>query len=92
MSLLLDANLIDDNEYLEILDNAKELTICTKEYLRKLSILHLLYIYNSFNKNYKIFETTRFNHTMIFNKLIDHYKLSDTYISHNNCPGHILIT
>ena len=29
---------------------------------------------------------TRFNHTMIFFKLIDYNKLSDIYISHNNLP------
>ena len=38
-------------------------------------------------------QTTRFNHTMIFFKLIDYYKLSDIYIdiymSHNICLGHV---
>ena len=29
---------------------------------------------------------------MIFFKLIDYYKLSDIYISHNNCLGQMLIT
>ena len=29
---------------------------------------------------------------MIFFKLIDLYKLSDIYISHNNCLGHMLVT
>ena len=47
---------------------------------------------NTLNKNYNIFQITRFNHTMIFFKLIHQYKLSDIYISHNNCPGHMLIT
>ena len=45
---------------------------------------------NCLDKNY-IFQTTRFNHAMIFFKLIDKYKLSDIYISHNNCLGHMLI-
>ena len=40
---------------------------------------------NYLDKNYNIFQTTRFNHTMIFFKLIDYYKLRDIYISHNNC-------
>ena len=44
------------------------------------------------DKNYNIFQTTRFKHTMIFFKLTDYYKLSDIYISHNNCLGHMLIT
>ena len=35
---------------------------------------------------------TRFNHTMIFFKLIDQYKVSDIYINHNDCLGHMLIT
>ena len=34
----------------------------------------------------------RFNHTMIFYKLTDWYKISDIYINHNNCPGDMLIT
>ena len=46
---------------------------------------------NCLDKNYNIFQTTRFNHAMIFFKLIDKYKLSDIYISHNNCLGHMLI-
>ena len=45
-----------------------------------------------FDKNYNNFQTTRFNHTMIFFKLFDKRKLSDIYISHNNCLGHMLIT
>ena len=44
-----------------------------------------------FEKN-KIFQTTCFNHTMIFFKLTDQYKSSDVYINHNNCIGHMLIT
>ena len=40
----------------------------------------------------KIVQTTRFNHTMIFFKLIDYYKHSDIYMSHNICLGHMLIT
>ena len=47
---------------------------------------------NCLDKNYNIFQTTRFNHTTIFFKLTDWYKLSDIYISHNNCLGHMLIT
>ena len=35
---------------------------------------------------------TRFNHTMIFFKLTDQYKISDIYINHNNCLGYMLIT
>ena len=46
---------------------------------------------NSLDQNY-IFQTTRLNHTMIFFKLIDKYKLSDIYISHDNCLGQVLIT
>ena len=34
----------------------------------------------------------RFSHTMIFFKLTDYYKISDIYINHNNCLGHMLIT
>ena len=34
----------------------------------------------------------RFNHTMIFSKLTDQYKISDIYINHDNCLGHMLIT
>ena len=33
----------------------------------------------------------RFSHTMIFFKLTDQYKISDIYINHNNCLGHMLI-
>ena len=44
------------------------------------------------DKNYNIFLTTRFNHTIIFFKLIDKYKLSDIYINDNNWLGHKLIT
>ena len=40
-----------------------------------------------FDKNHNIFQTTRFNHTMIFFKLIDLYKLSDS-----NCLGYMLNT
>ena len=47
---------------------------------------------NYLDKNYNIFQTTRFNHTMIFFKLIDYYKLRDIYISHNNCLRHMFIT
>ena len=36
--------------------------------------------------------TTFFNHTMIFFKLADWEKVSDIYINHNNCLGHMLIT
>ena len=32
---------------------------------------------------------THFNHTMIFFKLTDEYKISDIYINHSNCLGHI---
>ena len=39
------------------------------------------------DKNHNIFQTTRFNQTMIFSKLINECKLSDIYISHNNCLG-----
>ena len=35
---------------------------------------------------------TSLNHTMIFFKLNDRYKLSDIHVSHNNCLGHMLIT
>ena len=38
------------------------------------------------------FLMTGFNHAMIFFKLIDQSKLSDIYISHNNCLGDMLIT
>ena len=31
----------------------------------------------------------RFNHTMIFFKLTDQYKINDAYINHNDCLGHI---
>ena len=34
----------------------------------------------------------RFNHTMIFFKLTDKYKLRDIYLNHNNSLGHMLIT
>ena len=44
------------------------------------------------DKNHNIFQTTHFNHTMIFFKLIDLYKLSDIYISHSNGLGHMLNT
>ena len=44
------------------------------------------------DKNYNIFQKIRVNHTMIFFKLTDQYKLSDIYTSHNNCLGHMLIT
>ena len=47
-------------------------------------------VYKSLDKNYNIFQTMRFNHTMI--NLIDQYKVSDIYISHNKCLGHMLIT
>ena len=47
---------------------------------------------NNTSKNYNIFQMTRFNHTVIFFKLINWYKLGDIYISHNNCLGHMLIT
>ena len=43
-------------------------------------------------KNNNIFQTTRFDHTMIFFKLNDWYKISDIYVKHNNCLGHMLIT
>ena len=33
----------------------------------------------------------RFNHNIIFFKLADSYKISDIYINHNNCLGHMLI-
>ena len=39
-----------------------------------------------------IFQTMRSNHTMIFLKLTDSYKISDIYMNHNKCPGHMLIT
>ena len=35
---------------------------------------------------------TRFDHAMTFFKLTDLYKISDIYINHNNCLGHMLIT
>ena len=38
------------------------------------------------------FKRRRFNHTMIFFKLTDEYKISDIYINQNNCLGHMLIT
>ena len=44
------------------------------------------------DKNYNIFQTMCFNHTIIFFKLIHWYKLNDIYISHNNYLGHMLIT
>ena len=44
------------------------------------------------DKNYNIFQTARFNHTMIFLKLTDYFKFGDIYLSHNNCLGHTLIT
>ena len=47
---------------------------------------------NCLDKNYNIFQTMRFNHTMIFFKLIDQYKLGDIYRSDNNCLEHMLIT
>ena len=42
--------------------------------------------------NFKIFLRMHFNHTMLFFKLADCYKISDTYKNLNNCPGHMLIT
>ena len=33
----------------------------------------------------------RFNHTMIFFKLTDKYKISYIYVNRNNCLGHMLI-
>ena len=47
---------------------------------------------NCLDKRYNVFQTTRFNHTMIFFKLTDQYKFSDIYTSYQNCLGHILIT
>ena len=37
--------------------------------------------------NYNIFETACLNHTIIFFKLTDQYKLSDIYVNYNNCLG-----
>ena len=34
----------------------------------------------------------RFNHTMIYFKLADEYKISDIYINHNNCLGQAIIS
>ena len=34
----------------------------------------------------------RFNHTMIFLKLTNQYKIRDIYINHNNCLGHMLFS
>ena len=45
-----------------------------------------------FNKNYNIFQTTRFNPIMIFFQLTDQYKFRDIYTNHHNCLGHMLIT
>ena len=44
------------------------------------------------DKNNNIFQTTRFNHTMIFFKLTDQYRYRDIYTTHHNCLGHMLIT
>ena len=41
-------------------------------------------IQTCWDENYNIFQTTRFNQTISFFKLIDKYKLSDIYISHIN--------
>ena len=46
--LLSDATRIDDNEYLESLENGAELIVCTEEQIRKLSIYFELKIYLSF--------------------------------------------
>ena len=48
--------------------------------------------FDCMDKNYNIFQTTGFNHTMIFFKLTDQYKFSNIYTSHHNCLGHMLIT
>ena len=47
---------------------------------------------NNTDINHNIFQMTCFYHTMIFFKIIDYYKLSDIYIRHNDCLGHMLIT
>ena len=57
-----------------------------KEYWIWYLILHIVW-----KKNNNILQTTSFNHTMIFFKLTNLYKISDTYINHNNCLGHMLI-
>ena len=44
------------------------------------------------DKNYNIFQATRFNHTMIFFKLTDQCRYTDIYTTHHNCLGHMLIT
>ena len=73
-----------------------ELVLCS--IVRKISsktewdLLELFVKYYCLDKNYNIFQTTRFNHTMIFFKLIDQYRLSDIYISHNNCLAHMSVT
>ena len=46
---------------------------------------------NSLDKNYNMFQTTCFNQSIFF-MLTNQYKFSDIYTSHNNCPGHMLIT
>ena len=33
-----------------------------------------------------------FDHTMIFFRLPDYYQISDIYVTHKNCVGHMLIT
>ena len=57
-----------------------------------LRILQLKYSQNCQDKSYNIFQTTCFNHTMIFFKLTDQYKFSNIYTSHHNCLRHMLIT
>ena len=46
--LLSDATRIDDNEYLESLENGAELLVCTEEQIQKLLIYFELKIYLSF--------------------------------------------
>ena len=46
--LLSDSTRIDDNEYLESLENGTELILCTKEQIQKLSIYFELKRYLSF--------------------------------------------
>ena len=53
---------------------------------------HLVRIIDQ-DKNSNIFQKTRFNHTMVFFKLIiDQYNPHDIYVSRNNCRRHMLIT
>ena len=44
------------------------------------------------NKKKTKTENDKDNHTVIFFKLTDYYKINDIYINHNNWLGHMLIT